>query len=184
MPSRNLPAVGPGIRERARQCEASAPRCKRRHYVFSHCFENGEQTFGRIDAAIYRNTKGDPRALAIAEELSQVGTVRDEIQRIQKKLGRCGQLPRSLHSESPTVETLLRRMDALARQFAEMPREYPSRSEIINEITRLSFLADSLFKSKNHNDEIIIRTNERAHCEWSGAAQSQANKRARWQDGK
>ena len=93
--------------------------------------------------------KGDPRALAIAEELSQVGTVRDEIQRIQEKLGRCGQLPRSLHSESPTVETLLRRMDALARQFAEMPREYPSRSEIINEITRLSFLADSLFKSKN-----------------------------------
>ena len=93
--------------------------------------------------------KGDPGALAIAEELSQVGTVRDEIQRIQEKLGRCGQLPRSLHSESPTVETLLRRMDALARQFAEMPREYPSRSEIINEITRLSFLADSLFKSKN-----------------------------------
>jgi hypothetical protein len=90
--------------------------------------------------------KGDPRALAIAEELSQVGTVRDEIQRIQEKLGRSGQPPRSLPSESPT---LLRRMDKLARQFAETPREYPGRSEIVNEITRLSFLADSLFKSKN-----------------------------------
>ena len=93
--------------------------------------------------------KGNPRALAIAEELSQVGTVRDQIQRIHEKLGRSGQAPRSLPSESPTVETLLRRMDKLARQFAETPREYPGRSEIVNEITRLSFLADSLFKSKN-----------------------------------
>ena len=93
--------------------------------------------------------KGDPRALAIAEELSQVGTVRDEIQRIQEKLGRSGQPPRSLPSESPTVETLLRRMDKLARQFAETPRGDPGRSEIVNEITRLSFLADFLFKSKN-----------------------------------
>ena len=90
--------------------------------------------------------KGDPRALAIAEELSQVGTVRDEIQRIQEKLGRSGQPPRSLPSESPT---LLRRMDKLARQFAETPRGDPGRSEIVNEITRLSFLADFLFKSKN-----------------------------------
>ena len=89
--------------------------------------------------------KGDPRALAIAEELSQVGTVRDEIQRIQERLGRSGQPPRSLPSESPT---LLRRMDKLAREFAETPRGDPGRSEIVNEITRLSFLADSLFKSK------------------------------------
>ena len=146
--------------EWAEQCEDSAPhgtpvglgsdlrgeRGISRHYAFSRCFENGEQTFGRIDAAIYRNTKGDPRALAIAEELSQVGTVRDEIQRIQEKLGRSGQPPRSLPSESPT---LLRRMDKLAREFAETPRGDPGRSEIVNEITRLSFLADSLFKSKN-----------------------------------
>jgi len=90
--------------------------------------------------------KADPRALAIAEELSQVGTVRDEIQRIQEKLGGSGQPPRSLPSERPT---LLRRMDKLARQFAEAPRGDPGRSEIVNEITRLSFLADSLFKSKN-----------------------------------
>ena len=90
--------------------------------------------------------KGDPRALAIAEELSQVGTVRDEIQRIQEKLGRSDKPPRSLPSESPT---LLRRMDKLAREFAETPRGDPGRSEIVNEITRLSFLADSLFKSKN-----------------------------------
>ena len=93
--------------------------------------------------------KGDPRALAIAEELSQVGTIRDEIQRIHGKVGRSGQPRRGLPSERPTVETLLRRMDKLARQFAETPRENPVRSEIVNYITSLSFLADSLFKSNN-----------------------------------
>ena len=93
--------------------------------------------------------KGDPRALVIAEELSQVGTVRDEIQRIQEKLGRSGLPPRCLPSESPTVETLLRRMDKLARQFAETPREDPLKPEIANEITSLSFLADALLKSRN-----------------------------------
>ena len=52
---------------------------------------------------------------------------------------------------------------------------------------RLRGLAFSLTLYSNqrtHNDEIIIRTNERAHCEWSGAPQSQANKRARWENGK
>ena len=93
--------------------------------------------------------KGNPRALAIAEELSQVGTVRDQIQRIHEKLGRSGQPRRSLPSESPTVETLLRQMDKLARQFAATPREDPLKSEIANEITRLSFLADALSKSRN-----------------------------------
>jgi len=93
--------------------------------------------------------KGDPRALAIAEELSQVGTVRDEIQRIQEKLEGFDQPPRSLPSERPTVETLLRQMDKLARQMTETRRENRDRSEIVNEITRLSFLADSLSKSKN-----------------------------------
>ena len=41
------------------------------------------------------------------------------------------------------------RLESEARQFAETPRENPVRSEIVNDITRLSFLADSLFKSKN-----------------------------------
>jgi hypothetical protein len=93
--------------------------------------------------------KGDPRAVAIAEELSQVTAVRDEIQKIWEKLGRSSSSPRSLPSESPTVETLLRQMDELAHQFAETPREDPLKSEIANEITRLSFLADALSKSRN-----------------------------------
>jgi len=104
------------------------------------CLENGEQTFGQVDAGIYRNIKGDLRALAIAEELSQVGAGGGEIQR-----RRSGQPPRSLPSESPTFETLLRRLDKLARQFAETPTADPLKSEIANEITRLSFLADALF---------------------------------------
>jgi hypothetical protein len=86
--------------------------------------------------------KGNLRALALAEELSQVGDGGGEIQR-----RRSGQPPRSLPSDSPTFETLLRRGDRLAHQFAETLREYPGKSEIVNEITRLSFLADSLLKS-------------------------------------
>ena len=52
---------------------------------------------------------------------------------------------------------------------------------------RLRGLAFSLTLYSNqrtHNDEIVIRTEERARCERSGAAQSQANNRARWEDGK
>jgi len=45
--------------------------------------------------------KGHPRALAIAEELSQVGTVRDEIQRIHEKLERSGQPPAPVGSFPP-----------------------------------------------------------------------------------
>jgi hypothetical protein len=117
-----------------------------RHYAFSVVLKMVNKRLAELTRQYTAIRKGDPRALAIAEELSQVGTVRDEIQRIQEKLGRSGQPPRSLPSQSPT---LLRRMDKLARQFAETPRGDPGRSEIVNESTRLSFLADSLFKSKN-----------------------------------
>ena len=118
-----------------------------RHYAFSRFVLKMVNNLAELTRQYTATRNGDPRALAIAEELSQVGTVRDEIQRIHEKLGRSGQPPRSSPSESPL--TLLRRMDKLARQFAETPRGDPGRSEIVNEITRLSFLADSLFKSKN-----------------------------------
>jgi len=61
--------------------------------------------------------KGNLSALAIAEELSQVGAAE-----AKSKRRRSGQPPSSLPSESPTFETLLLRLDKLARQFAETPR--------------------------------------------------------------
>jgi len=86
----------------------------------------------------------DARTSAIVEELSQLSIVRDELKKIQGKVYTAEQ-----PTERPKIETLFREMDKLARQIAETRRENRDRSEIVNEITRLSFLADSLSKSKN-----------------------------------
>ena len=70
----------------------------------------------------------------------QLSIVRDELKKIQGKV---------YTTERPKIETLFREMDKLARQIAETRRENRDRSEIVNEITRLSLLADSLSKSKH-----------------------------------
>jgi CheY-like chemotaxis protein len=86
----------------------------------------------------------DARTSAIVEELSQLSIVRDELKKTQRKIYT------AVHpTDRPKIETLLREMDKLARQMTETRRENRDRSEIVNEITRLSFLADSLSKSKN-----------------------------------
>jgi hypothetical protein len=79
-----------------------------------------------------------------SEELSQLSMVRDELKKIQRKVYTAEQ-----PTERPKIETLFREMDKLARQIAETRRKNRDRSQIVNEITRLSFLADSLSKSKN-----------------------------------
>jgi uncharacterized coiled-coil DUF342 family protein len=86
----------------------------------------------------------DARTSAIVEELSQLSIVRDELKKTQRKIYTAEQ-----PTERPKIETLFREMDKLARQIAETRRENRDRCEIVNEITRLSFLADSLSKSKN-----------------------------------
>ena len=86
----------------------------------------------------------DARTSAIVEELSQLNIVRDELRKIQRKVYTAAQ-----STERPKIETLFREMDKLARQMTQTRRENRDRSEIVNEITRLSFLADSLSKSKN-----------------------------------
>jgi uncharacterized coiled-coil DUF342 family protein len=78
----------------------------------------------------------DARTSAIVEELSQLSIVRDELKKIQGKVYTAAQ-----STERPKIETFFRAMDKR--------RENRDRSEIVNEITRLSFLADSLSKSKN-----------------------------------
>ena len=86
----------------------------------------------------------DARTSAIVEELSQLSIVRDELKKTQRKIYTAEQ-----PTERPKIEMLFREMDKLARQMTETRRENRDRSEIVNEITRLSFLADSLSKSKN-----------------------------------
>src|SRR5258708_936560 len=86
----------------------------------------------------------DARTSVIVEELSQLSIVRDELKKIQGKVYTAAQ-----STERPKIETLFREMDKLSRQMTETRRENRDRSEIVNEITRLSFIADSLSKSKN-----------------------------------
>ena len=117
--------------------------------------------------------KGDLRALAIAEELSQVGAGGGEIQRKER---RSGQPPRSLLSESPTFETLLRRLDKLARQFAETPREIQAS---LRSSTRSRGLAFSLTLYSNQGND----AERKAHCERS-ARRSKADNRATSKRGK
>ena len=92
----------------------------------------------------YAAAQTHARTSAIFEELSQLSIVRDELKKIQRKVYTAEQ-----SIERPKIETLFREMDKLARQMTETRRENRDRSEIVNEITRLSFLADSLSKSKN-----------------------------------
>ncbi len=92
----------------------------------------------------YAAAQTHARTSAIVEELSQLSIVRDELKKIQGKVYTAEQ-----PTERPKIETLFREMDKLARQMTETRRENRDRSEIVNEITRLSFLADSLSKSKN-----------------------------------
>ena len=92
----------------------------------------------------YAAAQTHARTSAIFEELSQLRIVRDELKKIQRKVYTAEQ-----PTERPRIETLFREMDKLARQMTETRRENRDRSEIVNEITRLSFLADSLSKSKN-----------------------------------
>ncbi len=92
----------------------------------------------------YAAAQTHARTSAIFEELSQLSIVRDELKKTQRKIYTAEQ-----PTERPKMETLFREMDKLARQMTETRRENRDRSEIVNEITRLSFLADSLSKSKN-----------------------------------
>ena len=95
----------------------------------------------------------DARTSAIVEELSQLSIVRDELKKTQRKIYTAEQ-----PTERPKIEMLFREMDKLARQMTETRRENRDRSEIVNEITRFSFLADSLSKSnqRTHNDQMLV----------------------------
>ena len=96
------------------------------------------------DTAIRRN---DVRAPAVLEEIAQLNVVRNELKKVgsQVKLGH-GSRPIAAPGEFPTIEALFRRMETLARQIAEMPREHPERHNIVNELTGLAMIADSLAK--------------------------------------
>ena len=110
--------------------------------------------------------KGDPRALVIAEELSQVGTVRNEIQRIQEKLERFGQPPGAC---PPSGRPLRRCCDKWISSRVSLPSCRETIQAGLRSSMRLPGLASSrtLYSNqRTHNDNKGERTaSDRAGAE-------------------
>jgi hypothetical protein len=89
------------------------------------------------------------RAAEILEELSEFSVVRAELQKIESKVKAFSKAGLVMPAaEFPTIEALYRRINSVARQIAETRRDDPRRQDPVNELTRLSILADSLKKEK------------------------------------
>ncbi len=94
----------------------------------------------------YESQKNRPRR-AILEELSELAVIRDELKTIQQMVvDRPGQLSRCLPKEFPSLGALVRRLNTTAQQIVKIPKDDPRRPELLNEITRLCLVADSLYK--------------------------------------
>jgi hypothetical protein len=94
----------------------------------------------------YEVRNKNPRGAAILEELSELTVIRDELKRIEGNGNIADRPPRGLPPEFPTVETLFYRLNSLAQRIAKTRRDDPQRPELLNELTRLCFVADSLRK--------------------------------------
>ena len=82
---------------------------------------------------------------AILEELSELTIIRDELKKIQQRTAdRPEQLSRHLPKEFPSLEALLHQLNSLALQIAKTPKDDPRRSGLLNEITSLCLITDSL----------------------------------------
>jgi hypothetical protein len=96
-----------------------------------------------------RRTQNDLTAAAILEQLSALTMVRTELEKAEHKQKIVGNAQILTRSEFPTLAALVRHMDTLARQIAEMPRDDAARADIVNEITRLAMIADSVDRKKD-----------------------------------
>ena len=84
---------------------------------------------------------------AIFQELSELAVIRDELKKIQQKaVNKPKQLSQRLSKEFPTLGALVHRLNSTARQIAKIRKDDPHRPELLNEITRLCLVADSLYE--------------------------------------
>ncbi len=88
----------------------------------------------------------DRSAAGFLDELSRLGVLRDELKNVtrakQQTKNRLAMPP----AQFSTIDAVYRRMDELAREIAVIPRYDPRRLDIIEDMTRLSILADSVTK--------------------------------------
>jgi hypothetical protein len=82
---------------------------------------------------------------AILEELSELTVIRDELGKIQQiTADKAEQMSRYLPKEFSNLGALLHQLDSLALQIAKTPKDDPRRSGLLNEITSLCLITDSL----------------------------------------
>jgi hypothetical protein len=86
-----------------------------------------------------------PTRTKIAEELSELTALRDQLQRLLESLI---QRPKESQPspEFPTLGAFVQRIDTLARQIARTSKDDPHRHELLNEMTSLCFMADTFCK--------------------------------------
>jgi len=84
---------------------------------------------------------------ALLEELSELTIIRDELKTIQQRTAdRPEQLLRRLPKEFPSLEALVNQLNSLALELAKTPKDDTHRPELLNEITRLCLVTDSLYE--------------------------------------
>jgi ribosomal protein S15P/S13E len=86
-----------------------------------------------------------PTRNGIAEELSELTAIRDQLKGI---LERFVQRPNEsqLSAEFPTLGAFVHRVNTLARHIARTRKDDPHRHDLLNEMTSLCFMADTFYK--------------------------------------
>ncbi len=88
----------------------------------------------------------DRGGAGLLDELSRLSVLRDELKNVARTKQQAKNRLVMPPAEFSTIEAVYHRMDTLARDVAATPRGDPGRLEIIEDMTRLSILADSVKK--------------------------------------
>ena len=88
----------------------------------------------------------DRGGAGLLDELSRLSVLRDELKNVARTKQQAKNRLVMPRAEFNTIEAVYQRMDRLAREVAATPRGDPRRLEIIEDMTRLSILADSVKK--------------------------------------
>ena len=95
-----------------------------------------------------RETLTNPPRRIILEELSELAVIRDELRKIQQEAAAEAnrQISPHLPKEFPSVSALVHRLNSIAKQIVNTQKTDRRRPELLNEMTRLCLVADSLYK--------------------------------------
>jgi transposase len=98
-------------------------------------------------AELSQQNQTRPSPNEIAEQLSELTAVRDQLKGILERLV---QRPKEsqLSAEFPTLGAFVQRINTLARQIATIRKDDPHRHELLNEMTSLCFMADTFYKKE------------------------------------